>query len=355
MKIKEIEAKKIKVKLLHPFLIALGSIEYCETVIVRIETDEGLIGYGEGAGITFVTGESVDTVINAIGILKNELMGLDPFGIEHIHRVMDKTLVHNTAAKAAIDIALYDIMGKYAKVPLYRLLGGIANKIETDMTITIGAPEEMAKEALKIVKQGFRHIKVKGGINPEEDIEAIRQIREAVGKSIHLKVDANQGWSVGDSIRVIQRFAEYGVEAVEQPVPHWDIDGLSFIRSKAPLKIMADESCFSPQDALKLVKKDAVDIINIKLMKCGGLYRALQINSIAEASGVRCMLGCMMESRVGISAGAALVASRQNFIYGDLDSFMYFKEDERIRGGFTCDGPHITLSDEYGLGIDVDF
>ncbi|MTI47161.1 mandelate racemase/muconate lactonizing enzyme family protein [Sporosalibacterium faouarense] len=355
MIIKEIVAKKIKLELTNPISIAIGSIDYCETVIVKIETDEGLIGYGEGAGITFVTGETIDTVINAVEILKNKLKGLNPFSIEYIHKIMDKTLVNNTSAKAAIDIALYDIMSKYTKMPLYRLLGGIANKIETDMTIGISTPEEMAKEALQIVKRGFRYIKIKAGLNSNDDIEAIRQIRQAVGKSIHLKVDANQGWSVGDSIRVIRRFDEYGVDAVEQPIPYWDIDGLAYIRSKSPLKIMADESCFSPQDALKLVKKDAVDIINIKLMKCGGIYKALQINTIAEASGVQCMLGCMMESRIGISAGIALVTSRQNFVYGDLDSFMYFKEDDIFRGGFTYKGPDITLSDDYGLGIEIDF
>lgn len=355
MKIKEITAKKVRLELRQPVVIALGSISHSETVIVKIETDEGLVGYGEGSGATFVTGESADMIVSAVLLLKRALIGLDPFSIDSIHHLLDKTLVHNAAAKAAIDIALYDIMGQYAKLPLYRLLGGMAKQMETDRTIGIGAPEDMAKEAVQLAEQGFRQIKVKAGLNPDDDIEAIRRIREAVGGAIRLKVDANQGWSAGDALRVIHRYAEYGVEAVEQPVPHWDIDGLRYVRAKSPLKIMADESCFSPQDAIKLVKKEAVDLINIKLMKCGGLYRALQINSIAEASGIECMLGCMMESRIGIAAGAALVVSRPNFVYGDLDSFMYFKENEKIRGGFTCDGPYITLSDEYGLGIEVDF
>ncbi|TQI69055.1 dipeptide epimerase [Clostridium sp. KNHs216] len=355
MVIKTIEAKKVNLELLHPVVVAIGSIHSCETVVVKVETEEGIVGYGEGIGVTFVTGETVDTILSAVGVLKNELIGLDPFAIDHIHNVMDRTLIHNASAKAAIDIALYDIMGKHAKMPLYRLLGGIADQMETDLTVMIGTPEEMTEEALQIVGRGFHHIKIKAGLHPEEDVEAVRRIREAVGPHIHLKIDANQGWSAGDSIRIIQKMAELGVEAVEQPVPAWDIDGLAYIRSKSPIPIMADESCFSPQDAAKLVKKDAVDIINIKLMKCGGLYRALQINTIAETNGVRCMLGCMMESRISISAGAALVASRPNFIYGDLDSFFYFKESPEIRGGFTCNGPRLQLSEEYGLGIKVDF
>ncbi|GJM74410.1 hypothetical protein HMSSN036_66260 [Paenibacillus macerans] len=182
MKIKEITAKKVRLELRQPVVIALGSISHSETVIVKIETDEGLVGYGEGSGATFVTGESADMIVSAVLLLKRALIGLDPFSIDSIHHLLDKTLVHNAAAKAAIDIALYDIMGQYAKLPLYRLLGGMAKQMETDRTIGIGAPEDMAKEAVQLAEQGFRQIKVKAGLNPDDDIEAIRRIREAVGR-----------------------------------------------------------------------------------------------------------------------------------------------------------------------------
>lgn len=355
MIIRDIAAKKLSLELREPVRIAIGSLHVCETVIVKVETDEGIVGYGEGSGAAFVTGESADTILHAVQLLKEKLVGSDLFAIDSIHKMMDQSLIHNGAAKAAIDIALYDIMSQYAKLPLYRFLGGVVGRMETDKTIGISDPSQMAREAMALAEQGFRQIKVKAGLNPEDDMEAIRQIREAVGGKVRLKVDANQGWSVGDAIRVIRHYAEYGVEAVEQPVPHWDIDGLAYVRSKSPLKIMADESCFTPQDAMKLIKKDAVDVINIKLMKCGGLYRALQINSIAEAAGISCMLGCMVESRLGISAGAALVMSRQNFKYGDLDSFMYFSEHEDIRGGISFEAPFMTLSEQPGLGIEVSF
>jgi L-alanine-DL-glutamate epimerase-like enolase superfamily enzyme len=354
MKITEITAKKIELQLREPFVIALGTITKNDTVLVRVETDEEITGYGEGACLPFVTGETPEIIIAAISLLREHLIGLDPRCIGHIHRVMDRVILRNGAAKAAIDIALYDIMGKHAGMPLYTLLGGVTAKAETDMTIGIGSPKEMAQRAAELVGQGFRQIKIKAGARPADDVEAVRLIREAVGPDVRLKVDANQGWSAGDAALTIMRMAAYGVEAVEQPVPAWDVEGLTYLRSKSAIKIMADESCFLPQDAINLIGRKAVDMINIKLMKCGGLYRAMQISAIAAAAGIPCMLGCMLESRIAIAAGAALVASDPNFVYGDLDSFLDF-DDARIRGGFDFDCPVIKLTDSPGHGAQADF
>ncbi|MDO3408952.1 dipeptide epimerase [Saccharibacillus sp. CPCC 101409] len=355
MQIQSIEAKKIKLELLQPVKIAIGTLSRSETVIVRIVTDDGIVGCGEGSGVSFVTGETADTIDGAVRVLAEALIGRDALGIDRIHRIMDRTLVHNTSAKAAIDIALHDILGKAAKLPLHRLLGAVSGELETDKTVGIGPPEQMVRDALEMVVLGFGQLKIKAGLDPDADIEAVRLIREAVGPQVRLKVDANQGWSAKDALRAVRAMAECGVEAVEQPVPQWDTDGLALIRAQSPLDIMADESCFSPRDAALLVKREAVDLINIKLMKCGGLHRAMQINAVAEASGVGCMLGCMMESRIGIAAGAALVLSRPNFKYADLDSFMYFHEVPAIRGGFVFETPHIRLADGDGIGVEVDF
>ncbi len=353
MKITGITSEKVCLELLRPFTIAIGTISKVDTVIVKVETDKGITGHGEGTSVPFVTGETPEIIRLAVAAMGEALLGLDPWSIGHIHRVMDETVVGNGAAKAAIDIALYDIMGKDARLPLYKLLGGNCAACETDQTIGIDAPAAMAEAAKSIAGQGFRQIKIKAGIRPSEDIEAIRLIREAVGPDIHLKVDANQGWSAGDAVITIAKMAEYGVELVEQPVRAWDLDGLAYVRSKSPIKIMADESCFTPQDALRLVKRDAADMLNIKLMKCGGLYRAMQISAIAAAAGIPCMLGCMFESNIAIAAGAALVASNPNFHYGDLDSFMSFKDDGMIEGGFDFDCPVIRLTDEPGHGVRV--
>lgn len=355
MKIKNIEAKIFELKLQKPVKVAIGEITHGETVIVKVTTDSGLVGYGEGAGIPFITGESCETVLGAVNILSEKLIGYDPWAIVDIHTVMDAALMHNTSAKAAIDIALYDIMGKDANLPLYRLLGGVESKVETDKTISIDRPDIMCSEAKDLVARGFNHIKLKAGLDSKADIQVIKAIRESVGSSIGIKVDANQGWSVSQAIETITDMGNYGVQAVEQPVPYWDIDGFAYIRSKVSVPIMADESCFSPYDAARLIKADAVDMINIKLMKSCGLHKAMEIEAISRAAGVRCMLGCMMESRVAISAAAALVAARDNIIYGDLDSPMFLTEHPAIHGGFKQDGPFYSLGDEPGHGVEVDF
>lgn len=353
MLITRITARMVEVPLEKPFVVSLGTITSCETVYVKIETDAGLVGFGEGAGITFVTGETNDTVLNTVRLLEPVLIGQNPYAIEHIHRKMDSAIVRNSAAKAAIDIALYDLMAKGANLPLYQYLGGVSNTVEIDMTIGIDKPEVMAERAAELIAQGYRHIKVKAGIDDAQDADAIRLIRKAA-PGAHLKVDANQGWNAHRALAMLRIYAQEGVEALEQPVPYWDFDGLKYIRDRSPIAIMVDEGCFSPQDASKITRTGAADIINIKLMKCGGIYRALQINAIAEAANVNCMLGCMLESRLAIAAGAALVASHPNFIYGDLDSFVDYADTDLLVKGFTYYAPYIRLSDKPGIGEELD-
>ena len=252
---------------------------------------------------------------------------------------------------------LYDIKGKLMGQPLYKVLGGSVNQIVTDMTVGIDTPEAMAAEAReRVEKDGFTILKIKAGINPIEDIQALTLIRQAVGPNIRLRVDANQGYTVSDAVRTLKAFEKLGVEAVEQCLPSWDLDGMRFVRSKVDLKVMLDESVHTPIDAAKACKIDAADIINIKLMKCGGLYPAEKINAIAEANHVQCMVGCMLETKVAIAAGVGLVAAKQNITEADCDSFMYAVDPEMgMPGGFAVNGGVYTLSDKPGLGIDIDF
>lgn len=353
MKITDIRVEKLPLKLHKPFKVALGVIEQYNTVIIKINTDEGVIGIGESSPIEFVTGESVDTVIFMIKEMSKQLIGMDPLDIETIHHVMDRYTTNNTAAKAGIDIALFDIKGKVMNAPLYKVLGGFSNQVETDITLSIAEPKEMAQAAKEKVDRGFKILKLKAGIDPQKDIEAVRLIREAVGGSIKIRMDANQGWSVSDAVMVMNAVEKYGVQAVEQPRPYWDIDGTANIRSKVNVKVMVDESVFSPVDAIRVVKKEAADIINIKLMKAGGIYKAEQINAIAQAAGLTCMVGCMLESRIGIAAGAHFVASKKNILDADLDGFMFCQECEDISGGFDLEGGIMTLSDKPGIGVNV--
>lgn len=353
MKITNIKVEKLKMDLFKPFTVALGTIENVETLLVKIETDTGVSGLGEGAPFEFVTGESMETAVPTARMLCNLLVGQNPLNIEAIHHRMDSTILGNTAVKAAIDIALYDLKGKYMGVPLYQVLGGYRNSFHTDITIGIDSPENMAQEAKEKVDQGFSILKVKVGIDPQQDIEAIHLIRQAVGDTVRLRLDANQGWTAAEAVRVMRAVESYHVEAVEQPLPYWDIDGMAYVRKKVTIQVMADESVHSPVDALKVVKSEAADVINIKLMKSGGLYKAMSINSIAEAAGIPCMVGCMLESKIGITAGASLVAAKKNITEADMDSFLYVK-DPGIKGGLSLKNGVITLPEKPGLGIELD-
>jgi len=354
MKITKISSKAIDIPLIKPFVVSIGVVRSCAVVLVKIETDAGVTGYGEGAATSFVTGETNDTVLSAVTLFSTVLIGQSPFAVGRIHHTMDAMLVGNGSAKAAIDMALYDIMSKAAGLPLWEFLGAPSGEIETDMTIGLSTPKEMAATAAKLAVEGYREIKVKAGLDERQDIEAIQLIR-AAAPDVHLKLDANQGWCVSQAHRLLREYAKHGVEAVEQPVPYWDIEGLAEVRAKSSVAIMADESCFTPHDAVRIIRSSAADIINIKLMKCGGLYRASQICAIAEAAGVKCMLGCMMESRVSIAAAAAFVAANQNVVYADLDSFVEFDDTSFVKSGFDFDVPYIKLPNAKGLGVDVDF
>lgn len=357
MRIVDIKIEKLRINLKKPFKIAFAVQDYADNVIVKVVTDEGYFGLGEAAPFAPVTGETADGVVETLKLFKSCLIGMDPLNIEGIHTLMNRLIVGNTAAKAAIDIALYDIKGKVLSQPLYKVLGGYDNKIQTDMTIGIDTPENMAIEAKQRVQDdGFRILKVKAGINPSEDIKALQLIRKAVGDDIRLRVDANQGYCVNDAIAVLKEFEKIGVEAVEQCLPYWNLDGSKLIREKVNLKVMLDETIHSPMDAAKACKIDAADILNIKLMKCGGLYNALKINAIAEANDVRCMVGCMLESKIAITAGASLVAAKKNITEADCDSFMYCSDPENgMKGGFERDKDIFTLLDKPGLGIEFDF
>ena len=250
MKITDVKVETIRIPMKKPFRIAFAVQDHSLNVLVKISTDEGLWGIGEAAPFEPVTGESAATVLEALKLFRTGLIGMDPLDVEGIHRMMDRLLSGNTSAKAAVDIALYDIKGKLMGQPLYKVLGGSMNQIVTDMTVGIDTPEAMAAEAReRVEKDGFTILKIKAGINPIEDIQALTLIRQAVGPNIRLRVDANQGYTVSDAVRTLKAFEELGVEAVEQCLPSWDLDGMRFVRSKVDLKVMLDESVHTPIDA----------------------------------------------------------------------------------------------------------
>ncbi len=352
MKITDIKTYRMQVPLVRPFRIALGLITHAVSCLVEIETDDGITGYGEGSPGPLITGENLDGTIATVERLKEKLIGMDPRDIEAIYTVMNRTVAYAGTAKAAIDLACHDIMGKSAGLPLYKMLGGLSGEIETDMTVGIDEPAVMAERAKAHVQAGFNVIKTKVGVDFASDLARVRAIREAVGDHVKIRLDANQGWKAKEAVELINRLNEYDIELVEQPVPRFDFEGLKFVTAHSSVPIMADESCWDCKDALQLVSQRAVDLINIKLMKCGGLYEAKKITAIAEAAGVEIMLGCMAEeSGIGVTAAASLGAALKNITRADLDATFSLKELP-YEGGFTVkDTRHLILSSDPGLGI----
>lgn len=349
--IQQIEVYRVVLNNKEPFKIATETIAEIHNVVVKIVTDYGIIGWGESSPSKRVTGENAETVIKVLDKIAPKLIGMCPLCIERDVELMDSIVKKNPAAKAAVDIALHDILGKTASKPLFRLLGGYRKEVLTDLTLSIKSPKEMAKDAQKAVKSGFKAIKVKIGVNPAEDVERIRLIREAVGEDIQLRIDANQGWMPKQAIEALTKMEKFNIQFVEQPVPAENIKGLIKVRKNSPIPVMADESVHSPEDALRLIQAEAIDYINIKLMKSGGIHKGRKISAIAEAAGIPCMIGCMAESEIGIAAGAHLAAAIKNIQYADLDSDLFLKETLVKEGGTKVKNSMRTFPRLDGLGI----
>ncbi len=354
MKIVDILIKKVDFKRRKVFKIAFGKgSDISRRIYIKIITDEGIYGLGEATPSPLVMGETINGAIEAIEYMKPSLIGADPLDIANIHKIMDSKLLHNTSAKAAIDIACYDIIGKKEGKAVHKLLGAQNDTLQTDITIGIDTIEEMVNEAVERVNEGFRILKVKCGIEPEKDIEVMGKIRSAVGDDIDLRIDINQGYDVKTALYVLNEMKKYNITEAEQPLSYWDIHGMAELNKVSPIPIMADESVHIPSDAQIVCEHNAAKIVNIKLMKCGGIYPALQIADIAKKYGKTCLVGCFSESKLAISAAAAVVLAKDNIESADLDSFFSFTNPEiGVTGGFNVDKDIITMSNAAGFGFD---
>ncbi|MGB4703799.1 MAG: dipeptide epimerase [Candidatus Saccharicenans sp.] len=353
MKIKKIEIYTFDIPLFEPFTIAIGTMYAANDVLVKVITDSGVYGIGEACPFPPITGETQESNIAAARAIREILLDKDPLNIEGLIDGIGNMVHSNPSAVAAFDSALYDILGKVAGLPLYRLLGGYRSSFETDMTTGLNTPEKMAASARENVQQGYRQIKIKVGQNPELDIQRVAAVRQAIGPDIKLRLDANQGWSVPEAIHALKKMEPYRIEFCEQPVKDSDIYGMKQVRAQSPVPIMADESLFGPADAIKLIKEEACDYFNIKLMKAGGILNSLKIAHVAAAANIKCMVGCMLETRLGLTAAAHLVASQKNIVFADLDGNSEHKVDPVI-GGIKIEKGTIYLPEAPGLGCDVD-
>lgn len=363
MKIKKIELGYVDIPLITPFKTALRTVSTVNDLILRITADDGTVGYGEAPPTAVITGDTKESIEAAIrGYIAPAILGMEMGSDEALLSVMgamEKAIAKNTSAKAAVDIALFDLYARAKGLPLFRLPMlsgnsgcGVRTAIETDITISVNEPEEMVKDSLRAVRDGFRVLKVKVGKGGERDVQRIRMIREAAGPETVIRVDANQGWSSDEAIRTIRAMEDAGldIELVEQPVSCHDFKGLRRVTDAVDTPILADESVFSPEDAERILEEHAADLINIKLMKTGGILGALRICDLAEKYDVRCMMGCMLESKISVSAGAHLAAARGCITMADLDGPSLCAQDP-YTGGPVYEGPQILMNETPGIGI----
>jgi L-alanine-DL-glutamate epimerase-like enolase superfamily enzyme len=352
MGIQQIEAYSVTLAYKEPFVIAPGASTESHNVVVKIITDYEVVGWGESSPSKRVTGETVETIFKTLDKIAPKLIGCCPLRIERDVEVMDSIVDGNPAAKAAIDMALHDILGKTACKPLFMVMGGYRTEVMTDITLSIKSPREMAKDAIDAVKEGFKALKVKVGTNPAEDVERIEMIRRAVGDMTQIRIDANQGWTPNQAIEILNRIEKFDIRFAEQPVSASNIKGLAQVKRNSSIPVMADESVHSPEDVLRLVQAEAVDLLNIKLMKSGGILKARKIAAIAEAAGMSCMVGCMGESGIGIAAGAHFASAIRNIEYADLDSDILLRDKLVKKGGTTIKNSTHVFSKRNGIGIE---
>ncbi len=353
MKIKSIKTNEIQIPLIKPFKTALRTVEYVRDVIVTVETDCGIIGFGEAPPTVAITGDSTESILSAINNnIAPALIGCDLDYFDDVMLRLHSCVEKNTSPKAAVDMALYDIRAKSFNAPLYKLLGGYRDELETDLTVSVNDAETMANDAVEGIKRGFKTLKIKVGKDYAGDLERLRAVRAAVGSDIKIRVDANQGWTADQAIEIIRKFEDesLGIELVEQPVVAHDFAGLKRVTDNVSTKILADESVFSVADAVEIIKTHSADMINIKLMKTAGIYQALKICAVAEEYGVECFMGCMLESKLSVAASSHLSAAKAVITLNDLDGPSLCAADP-FAGGPIFDESRIIMNSTPGLGI----
>jgi o-succinylbenzoate synthase len=354
MKITDIRFGMLRVPLKTPFKTALRTVEMIEDIVVMVHTDSGEIGYGEAPATAVITGDTHGSIIDAIRFyISPRLIGQDIAELNHLTQLIQTSMERNSSAKAAVEIAIYDLWGQLYGAPLYKLLGGGDPAITTDITISVDYIDKMVADSIAAVERGFESLKIKVGKDIGVDIERIRAIYAAVENRALLRLDANQGWTPKQAVYALQTLEDAGVklELVEQPVKARDLEGMRYVTERVHTPIMADESVFGPMEVIELIRLRAADIINIKLMKTGGISNAIRIADIAGMYGIECMIGCMLESSISVAAAVHVAVAKADVITKvDLDgpSLALFNP---VDGGVIFNDSEISVTDAAGLGI----
>src|SRR3989454_3795003 len=359
MKIADVRVIQADIPVERPHKMSFTTLEMMNFVFVRLETGDGLVGWGEAAclgGPTWSEESSESVAATIERYIAPWLVGREAGEIEPLARELARRVQGNPFARAAVEMALWDLNGRALGVPVHRLLGGrVRDRVPLSWSLAVTSGEAEVAEAREKVARGHRIFKIKTAAHPVgEDVAGVKAIREAVGPDVRLRVDANQGWDRPAALRAIRAMEPYDLDFVEQPVPRWDLDGLAEIARSVSVPIMADESCGSTQDALAIARRGGVAILALKLTKSAGLANTMAIARIAEAAGLGCYVGCMIETSLGTAAylHAALAAAPVTWgceLFGPL----LLRGDvvrEPVRYADGC----ILALDAPGLGVEVD-
>ncbi len=354
MKVAVCRLAMLRVPLRSPFKTALRQVEEVEDVVVVLESECGKVGYGSAPATMAITGEDHHSIINT---LLNELLPwlqrqeFDDLG--SVLALVGQLPADNVNARSALEIAVFDLAAQAAGLPLSDFLGGGPSLLETGITISVGQPAVMVGAAQGALERGFTSLKLKVGGPTDQDVERVAQVAAAVAGRAGIYLDANQAWTSAQAVQVVNALNKRGItmEVLEQPVPAADIAGLAQLCMALDTPVMADESVFDDDDAVRVIAAAAADIINIKLVKSAGISGALRIADIAADAGISCMMGCMLESAIGVGAAAHVAAARSAVIKRvDLDAPMLCRHNP-IVGGTLFDGPKVALNTTPGLGI----
>ena len=362
MPIIQVRTHRVSAPLHTPFVTALRTATATETLVVEIVDEDGRSGFGEAPQVWRVTGASLAGSAACVAeMLAPALVGRDPDDLVANCRTVRDAVAENQAAKAGVDVALHDLVAHRLGVPMVRLLGGTALAVPTDVTLAAGDAAAMAAAATERVGEGFGVLKIKVGTDAASDVSRVRAVRAAVGPGITLRLDANQGWTPRQAVRIIGEIEAAGldIELVEQPVTGWDLDGLAWVSQRVQTPIMADESVYSARDLVEVIRRRAADMVNVKLAKCGGISAARTLLSLAEEHGMGTIVGSMMEGPVGVGAAASLVAAYGTTAISDLDAAWWLAGSPLhggsaappLHGGLAYDGASVRLADAPGLGV----
>jgi L-alanine-DL-glutamate epimerase-like enolase superfamily enzyme len=352
MQISDLTHWVVPMRLCEPYTIAYETISTTTNVLLRLETKDGRVGYGCAAPDLAVTGETAETVIETLKtIVRGLLIGEDPLQRNAINEALRQTIPRQTAIRAMVDMALYDLIGRITGQPLYVLLGAYRKRILTSVTIGILPADDTVMRAREHCRQGFRALKIKGGEDVDLDVERVLRVREAVGRDVMLRFDANQGYREAEALTFIEKTRAANLEVIEQPTSRRLPELLGSLTRQSQLPVMADESLMTLKDAFRLARHHWVDMVNVKLMKVGGISEATQITAVARAAGLEVMVGCMDETALSIAAGLHFALSSPIITCADLDGHLDLMDDPTAGAVILKDG-YLYPREAPGLGYE---